>query len=61
MADVHVTLAGLPCDLQYFGLAPTLVGVYQVNFLVPQNAPSGLQSLVLTAGPVAPVVKVSVQ
>jgi uncharacterized protein (TIGR03437 family) len=61
MADVHVTLAGLPCDLQYFGLAPTLVGVYQVNFLVPQNAPSGLQSLVLTAGPAAPVVKVSVQ
>lgn len=28
-------------NVQYSGLAPTLVGVWQINFLVPSNAPSG--------------------
>jgi uncharacterized protein (TIGR03437 family) len=28
-------------NIQYSGLAPTLVGVWQINFLVPSNAPSG--------------------
>lgn len=62
VADVRVTLAGLPCDLQYAGLAPALVGVYQVNFRVPSNAPGGSQDLVVTAGGLAsPAVKAPVR
>ena len=62
VADVRVTMAGLPCEVQYAGLAPGFVGVYQVNLRVPENAPGGLQDLVLNAGGAAsPVVKVFVQ
>jgi uncharacterized protein (TIGR03437 family) len=62
MADVRVTLAGIPCEVQFAGLAPTLVGVYQVNFRVPPNAPSGLQDLVVTASGIAsPVVKTAIR
>ena len=39
VADVRVTMAGLPCEVQYAGLAPGFVGVYQVNLRVPENAP----------------------
>ena len=62
VADVRVTMAGLPCEVQYAGLAPGFVGVYQVNLRVPENAPGGLQDLVLNAGGAAsPVVKVFIQ
>ncbi len=62
LAGTRVSLAGVNCDVPYAGLAPTLVGVYQVNFRVPPEAPSGLQELVLTAGGVsAPAVTVPVQ
>ena len=47
---VALTLAGLPCEVQFAGLAPGFVGVYQVNFRVPANAPRGSQDMVLTAG-----------
>lgn len=61
-AGVRVTLAGLPCDAPYAGLAPGLVGVYQVNLRVPDNAPSGAQALILTAdNAVSPAVTVPVQ
>ena len=60
--DVRVTLAGLPCDVPFAGLAPGFAGVYQVNFQVPANTPSGSQEVVITAGGVtSPVVKVPVQ
>ena len=59
---VRVTLAGLPCDIQYTGLAPGLAGVYQVNFRVPANPPTGFQELTLTAGGAgSPAVKVWVR
>jgi uncharacterized protein (TIGR03437 family) len=62
LVNTHVTLAGLPCEVPYAALVPTLAGVYQVDFRVPANAPSGLQDLVLTAGlATAPPVKVLVQ
>ncbi len=62
VGDVRVTLAGLPCDVQYVGLAPGFVGVYQANFRVPANAPSGLQHLVIALGDASsPAVKVPVQ
>jgi uncharacterized protein (TIGR03437 family) len=52
-ARVQVTLAGLPCDVQYAGLAPGLAGVYQVNFRVPPGVPPGSRDLVLIAGSVS--------
>ena len=62
LAGPRVTLAGLNCDVPFAGLAPTLVGVYQVNFRVPLGAPAGLQELVLSAGGAsAPAVKVPVR
>jgi uncharacterized protein (TIGR03437 family) len=62
LADTHVMLAGSSCEVQYAGLAPDLVGVYQVNFRVPANVSTGLQDLMLTAGAaVSPVVKVPVK
>jgi uncharacterized protein (TIGR03437 family) len=36
-----VTIGGLPATVQFSGLAPTLVGVYQINVLIPANAPTG--------------------
>ncbi|MBZ5618430.1 MAG: PQQ-dependent sugar dehydrogenase [Acidobacteriia bacterium] len=60
--NVQVTLAGLACEVEYAGLAPGLVGVYQVNFRVPANAPGGSGDLVVTAGSAkSPAVKVPVQ
>jgi uncharacterized protein (TIGR03437 family) len=62
LTDTRVSLAGLNCDVQYAGLAPALVGVYQVNFRVPPGVPSGLQDLVLAAGVAsAPAVTAPVQ
>ena len=61
-ADVRVTLGGLQCDVQFAGLAPSLVGVYQVNFRVPANASSGIQDLAVIAGGLtSPIAKVAVQ
>jgi uncharacterized protein (TIGR03437 family) len=59
--DVRITLGGIPCEVQFAGLAPDFAGVYQLNFRVPANAPSGLQDLVVTAGGVSsPAIKVPV-
>ncbi len=59
LAGARVALAGSECEVQYSGLAPALVGVYQVNFRVPPGAPGGLQDLVITAGgATSPPVKV---
>ena len=59
---VQVTLAGLACEVPYAGLAPGFAGVYQVNFRVPPNAPSGANDLtVATSGSTSPMVKAPVQ
>ncbi len=36
-----VTIGGVPARLLYTGLAPTLVGLYQINARLPEEAPSG--------------------
>ena len=57
-----VTIGGIPCDVQSAAFAPGLVGVYQVNFRVPPNAPAGSPDLVLTIGGASsPVVKALIQ
>jgi uncharacterized protein (TIGR03437 family) len=55
---IAVTLAGMPCEVQYAGLAPGFVGVYQVNFRIPANVPGGLQDLIVAG---SPPVKVAVE
>jgi uncharacterized protein (TIGR03437 family) len=55
---VTVTLGGLPCEVQFAGLVPGFVGIYQVNFLIPPGIASGLQDLVVSG---SPPVKVSVE
>ena len=44
-----VTVGGQPAVVNYFGLAPTLIGVYQLNFVIPQVA-AGDRALVVTVG-----------
>jgi uncharacterized protein (TIGR03437 family) len=60
---VTVTLAGMAAEVTYAGSAPGLVGILQVNALVPGSfVPSGAVPLVLTVGTVqAPAVTVWVQ
>src|SRR5262249_25696670 len=61
-ADVRVTIGGVPCQVEFAGLAPGFAGVYQVNFQVAPGVPSGSMDLVVTANGVAgPAVKVPVQ
>lgn len=50
MGDVRVTLGGTPCEVSFAGLAPTLAGVYVVNFTVSERAPAGELDLVITTG-----------
>jgi beta-glucosidase len=46
-----VTIGGVPAPVQFSGLAPGSVGEYQVNALVPSNAPTGdAVSLILSIG-----------
>ncbi|MCX6632896.1 MAG: CotH kinase family protein [Candidatus Solibacter sp.] len=45
-----VTIGGLPARVEFAGLAPTYVGAYQVNVVVPSGLSSGSAALVITAG-----------
>jgi uncharacterized protein (TIGR03437 family) len=47
---ITATVAGLPADVQYAGAAPGLVGLYQVNVLIPANVSPGPAGLTLNAG-----------
>jgi uncharacterized protein (TIGR03437 family) len=61
-APARITLGGQMCEVQYVGLAPGFVGVYQVNFRVPPIAATGDQPLVVAIGGLAaPEVKVPVR
>ncbi len=44
-----VTVAGQPATVNYLGLAPTLIGVYQLNFVIPSVA-AGDRQLVVNIG-----------
>jgi uncharacterized protein (TIGR03437 family) len=47
---VTATIGGRQAVVTYAGAAPGLVGMYQVNILVPALAPSGTNRLLLSAG-----------
>jgi uncharacterized protein (TIGR03437 family) len=51
LATPGVTIGGVPATVTYSGLAPGLVGLYQVNVQVPANAPTGSAvNLAITVG-----------
>lgn len=45
-----VTIGGRPAQVQFSGLAPGFVGLYQVNVRIPTDILPGLQPVVITAG-----------
>jgi uncharacterized protein (TIGR03437 family) len=50
VSTVRVSIGGVPAEVPFAGLAPGLVGVYQVNFRVPASIPSGSLSLIVGVG-----------
>jgi uncharacterized protein (TIGR03437 family) len=48
----EVTIAGLPAQVVFSGLAPGYPGLYQLNVRVPDSVPNGSQPLVVTSGAV---------
>ena len=45
-----MTVGGQPATIAFIGIPSGLVGVTQVNFIVPTNAPLGSQAVVVTIG-----------
>ncbi len=59
--SVKVSISGIPCNVQFAGLAPGFAGVFQINFKVPQNAQPGIRTLQVSVDGVdAPVVTIMV-
>ena len=48
-----MTVGGVPVTPFFVGIPYGLVGVTQINFTVPSNAPLGLQPVTVTVGGVA--------
>lgn len=48
-----VSVADASADVSFHGLAPALVGLYQINFTVPMGTPSGSATVVVTSNGVA--------
>lgn len=62
VADTLITLGNRLLAASYSGLAPHLVGVYQVNFQAPNDFPAGKARLVLlVAGVSSPAVEIDVR
>ena len=49
----EVTIGGRPATVSFGGLAPYIVGLYQLNIQVPDDAPTGYQPVVLSVNGVA--------
>ena len=47
-ADVEVTVDGQPAQVSFAGLTPGGVGLYQINFTVPQGVKTGKLDVVIT-------------
>jgi uncharacterized protein (TIGR03437 family) len=46
-------VGGVDAPIQFAGIPAGLVGVTQINYLIPAQAPTGAQPVVVTAGGVA--------
>ena len=53
--SLSVTVGGVTAAITFEGIPPGLAGVTQVNFVVPNNVASGVQTVVVTVGGVASV------
>jgi uncharacterized protein (TIGR03437 family) len=51
----RVTVGGADAPVEFIGIPQGLVGVVQINILIPSDAPTGAQTLVVTIGGVASV------
>jgi len=49
-SDFHISIGGIPCVVQYDGLAPNYTGLYQFNIVVPSGIPSGAGPLTFAVG-----------
>lgn len=47
---VKLTVGGVPAQIQFAGIPPTLVGVTQINFVVPTGLARGTQAVVVSIG-----------
>jgi uncharacterized protein (TIGR03437 family) len=57
-----ITIGGVPATVQFSGLAPGFPGLNQIDVVVPPNAPTGVQQLVVANGGVsAPAVNLPVE
>jgi uncharacterized protein (TIGR03437 family) len=57
-----VTVGGVPAFLEFVGITPGVVGLTQVNFMVPGSVPAGVQPVVVTVNGVpSPAVNITVQ
>jgi uncharacterized protein (TIGR03437 family) len=48
---VHVSIGGVPAQVNYAGLAPGMIGLYQFNVVVPDTNPGDAVPLVFSVGP----------
>ena len=53
LQSVVVTVGGEPAQVQFIGIPPTLVGVTQVNFVVPAGLATGQQAVSVSIGGVS--------
>lgn len=53
LLPVAVTVGGVPARIAFAGVASGLAGASQINFVIPDNAPLGVQSVVVTVGGIA--------
>jgi uncharacterized protein (TIGR03437 family) len=44
------TIGGINAPVQFSGLTPGSIGLYQVNVIIPQTAPTGTQPLKISIG-----------
>jgi uncharacterized protein (TIGR03437 family) len=59
---VTLTVANIPAQIVFIGIVPGVVGATQINYLIPPNAPIGVQPVVVTVGGVAsPPASITVQ
>jgi uncharacterized protein (TIGR03437 family) len=49
-ATPSVSIGGVPAQVVFSGMTPGVVGLYQINAVVPQNAPTGNQQLGVSIG-----------
>ena len=62
LAKPDVRVGGLSAEVFFSGLSPGSVGLYQINFRVPADAPSGAADVVVTISGASSVpVKMSVR